>query len=738
MTGRLDGGHPRDRLQAFGAHAEVEAADTNFRITALAGDPRSYAWLGLVIAIVCVFKAVPYRATHMWVSSDTLWPVDLFIDIFRDGYSFRGWEFSIAPCWFPDVDLVGLCYLFVKDPILATFAAGGIQFIILIAGFCLCWRALKLNSIRLLDMLTVATAIALTIWMAFHTDTYTPGFFRFYLPQTHVGNLVMHVYAIWLTLLLIDLPPGRKRMAVGIGFAMVCWLAGLSNLMFFPHTVAPLLTGILALAVAGALPIQQAAIPVAIGPLATVAGAAFYRFFFTAMSMGAQSSTGYDARRTALHTFFSGFTAESAGLEVEHVAGALWLAICVIGGIFLLWRVWGRGTVGSNPAVGRALFLIVSACAAVFGPAILILGGSNGLTIMNNYVWTMHYLHPTFLLPFLAWPALIGMLPTVRMPQLAVRGAVFLAAAISLIAPAVVFARFRAVPLTDYVPEFVRVLDREAGRYGIKNGIASYWQARLINLLSRTGLRAVPVNESIQPFTIVANSEWFTESLEDKAQKPCLSFILLNEPLFRITRLLAVSLEGVPSNETNAAGVPVLIYADATRADATRADATRANASHGQSAPTCLRFPPAVGEVSNGSLQMIRPLAQFASSTTSSVMKFRSKVSEAVVIPVQVTNTSAEPWSNLGTFPVNLSYRWFRAGQMLPIEGKRTTLPGTVAPGEAVSLAATVVAPDEPGSYVLRVSLVQEGVAWFMSKGAPPLDIPAVVLPKGAGQEPGR
>ena len=75
---------------------------------------------------------------------------------------------------------------------------------------------------------------------------------------------------------------------------------------------------------------------------------------------------------------------------------------------------------------------------------------------------------------------------------------------------------------------------------------------------------------------------------------------------------------------------------------------------------------------------------------------------------------------------------------MLPIEGKRTTLPGTVAPGEAVSLAATVVAPDEPGSYVLRVSLVQEGVAWFMSKGAPPLDIPAVVLPKGAGQELGR
>jgi hypothetical protein len=76
---------------------------------------------------------------------------------------------------------------------------------------------------------------------------------------------------------------------------------------------------------------------------------------------------------------------------------------------------------------------------------------------------------------------------------------------------------------------------------------------------------------------------------------------------------------------------------------------------------------------------------------------------------------------------VTLSYQWLRDGKMLPIEGERTLLPGALVPGATVSVSALVVAPAEPGRYALRMSLVQEGVAWFTSKGASPLDIPAVV-----------
>jgi hypothetical protein len=47
-----------------------------------------------------------------------------------------------------------------------------------------------------------------------------------------------------------------------------------------------------------------------------------------------------------------------------------------------------------------------------------------------------------------------------------------------------------------------------------------------------------------------------------------------------------------------------------------------------------------------------------------------------------------------------------------------------------------VRAPDAPGRYTLRLSLVQEGVAWFDARGARPLDLVVDVGPratKGGG-----
>ena len=530
----------------------------------LPGDPRAYAWLGLIIALACLFKAIPSKSTYMWVSSDTLWPVNLFTDIFRDGYSFRGWEFSIAPCWFPDIALVGLCYFFLRNAILTTLVAGSVQFIILIAGFCLCWRALRLANRKLLDMLTVGVGIAIVVWVAFHSDVLYPGFYQFLLPQTHVGNLIMHVYAIWLALLMVQSPPDGKRRAVAVGFALICGAAGFSNLMFFPHTMLPLSIALAALAFARVLPLRQAAFPVVLGWPSAVAGAIIYRVFFTAMSMDAQASTGRDAWRLAAHTFYAGAAEAFSRIDLQHIVAVLWLAACVAVGCTLLWRL--RGTAGNSFNEGRAalsLFLLTSAGASVLGPATMIMGGSNGLTTLNNYRWTMHYMHPTFLLPLFAWPSILGLLPAVRLSMIRARGLALATAVTCLIAPVTAFARIPVPPvsLSEYVPDFVRALDQEARQYGMKYGIAGYWQARLITLLSRTGLRAYPVNGSMQSFPIVSNREWFVESVSDRTSTPCFSFVVLNDPLWKLTRASAVSVAGEPSYELDAAGLPVLVYA---------------------------------------------------------------------------------------------------------------------------------------------------------------------------------
>jgi len=40
-------------------------------------------------------------------------------------------------------------------------------------------------------------------------------------------------------------------------------------------------------------------------------------------------------------------------------------------------------------------------------------------------------------------------------------------------------------------------------------------------------------------------------------------------------------------------------------------------------------------------------------------------------------------------------------------------LPGEIPPGTDVRMPVRVIAPVEPGIHRLRVTLVQEGVAWF-------------------------
>jgi hypothetical protein len=117
----------------------------------------------------------------------------------------------------------------------------------------------------------------------------------------------------------------------------------------------------------------------------------------------------------------------------------------------------------------------------------------------------------------------------------------------------------------------------------------------------------------------------------------------------------------------------------------------------------------------------------FADEITSRVARLSLQPMQVANLPVTIRNVSGEVWSSAGTEPVMVSYKWFDNGKMLSIEGERTWLPGIVRPGDTVSLSVRVVAPAAGRNLMLKVTLVQEGVAWFMSKGAKTLDIPVVL-----------
>ena len=104
---------------------------------------------------------------------------------------------------------------------------------------------------------------------------------------------------------------------------------------------------------------------------------------------------------------------------------------------------------------------------------------------------------------------------------------------------------------------------------------------------------------------------------------------------------------------------------------------------------------------------------------------------EQVDVAVTVKNISTTPWPvgrHGDLYVVHLSHRWLHAGgKPLSDYDNRTELPGVVSPGHTVTVNDVLVAPTQPGDYVVQFDLVHEGVAWFAGRGAAKQLVPVKV-----------
>lgn len=129
-----------------------------------------------------------------------------------------------------------------------------------------------------------------------------------------------------------------------------------------------------------------------------------------------------------------------------------------------------------------------------------------------------------------------------------------------------------------------------------------------------------------------------------------------------------------------------------------------------------------------------RPLARFGQILQPLFRPEAMRVGSPATIPVRITNPTTETWSaagdRTGVLSVRLSYRWMDlGGRAVVVDALRTLLPRDLGSGESVVLDTKVAPPDVPGPYVLRLSLVQEGVAWFDAAGGGASELRIEVLP---------
>jgi 2-polyprenyl-3-methyl-5-hydroxy-6-metoxy-1,4-benzoquinol methylase len=82
---------------------------------------------------------------------------------------------------------------------------------------------------------------------------------------------------------------------------------------------------------------------------------------------------------------------------------------------------------------------------------------------------------------------------------------------------------------------------------------------------------------------------------------------------------------------------------------------------------------------------------------------------------VELENESSFVLVSSPPYPVHMAYHWIdeTTSETIMFDGKRSALFPPLGPGSTASYTVKVETPKRPGSYVLRTTLVQEGVRWL-------------------------
>ncbi len=98
---------------------------------------------------------------------------------------------------------------------------------------------------------------------------------------------------------------------------------------------------------------------------------------------------------------------------------------------------------------------------------------------------------------------------------------------------------------------------------------------------------------------------------------------------------------------------------------------------------------------------------------------------EVYTYRIKVKNTGTLTWNRNGGNPIYLGYHWidFNTKEMVVFDGRRSIISDDgVDVGQEAEFDLKIMAPAEPGDYVLQLDLVHEGVTWFSYQGVPPLE----------------
>jgi hypothetical protein len=480
-----------------------------------AGRLRGLAAAALAVPVATLLGASLYLLVCAYIGggdafdSDSLYPSDLCADI-RQGRPLTGWHLPGAPYLFPDVLLLLPCQLLPRG--LAGEFMGYCVALWLATAAAIAWLGCEVGMRRRPAFLVAASGTLLLV-AAHLGDAYGARAAILVCPGSHAG--IIPVGLVLLALGVRLLRRGFSPLPVA-AFLVLGGLGAFSDKLLLVQFLAPLAAAAVLLACGRVIGVRAAA--GLVGLAAAVAGlCSGLRVVLTRLGFHLlRVENGFGAVRWAdLRVLLGQVGATMQGQYLVVAALAVYLAAGVVVVAACLRR---RETAPAR----REVLLATLAVALVpgFNLAALFLTGSSSNPAVYRYTL------PVYLLPALLGGWLLALLPG---------GAARLGRA-AFVALAVVIALWRvagrgpelaAVTVQPPYPPLARALDRLVRDRGPIRGLAEFWTARRMRLLTHECVAISPLDRYGIPFLHAANPRrWLADDLDDTSV-PRYSFIVV-------------------------------------------------------------------------------------------------------------------------------------------------------------------------------------------------------------------
>jgi hypothetical protein len=437
-------------------------------------DPRRLsAWsdtLGLALFATCALSLVlNYLAGHSFrdylYSADVLYLPTLFSDLSHGG-QLSDWSLPNAPSFFPDYILYWVAFKITHVIYMQLIAYSLLQVTLLLLSL----YALAVQTGLPVRLTSAIAALTLLAWLSLSADQ---PFLLLLTSTLHYGTFISAILFCSLWLSFFEAGKQRTRMIATLALCTLSFLTSLSDNLFLVQVLAPFVAVNVLYATRRLLSSRLALwgiAPISFGLLG---------FFTHELIVRKQARAGIEVG-TAIKVSFTHLTSNFGqtlallqGIAVKtplfDAAVLAYLVLIVVSIVSILGPPEKK--IGDSKLYWLILFSFASTIATVLATLVI-----------DGFPVAMRYLIPTS-----SWPLIIAVFGAAR--RLGTYGRYFvnilpIIACSLILINAVALIRLNGIQ-PDYYSATMSCIDHAIGQYGLSNGIAQYWDAKPIQMVSK-------------------------------------------------------------------------------------------------------------------------------------------------------------------------------------------------------------------------------------------------------------